>query len=130
MIGLDTNVLVRFLTHDDSTQTAVVTKLLASLSPDSPGYVSLVVLVELIWVLDSFYRFKRNEIGDVIETLLRAREIVLEHPEIVEQALRKFKTGNADFADFIIDRAAHAAGCDYTLTFDRKAVSAGMRLLQ
>src|ERR1051326_1581031 len=105
MIGLDTNVLVRFLTHDDSTQTAVVTKLLASLSPDSPGYVSLVVLVELIWVLDSFYRFKRNEIGDVIETLLRAREIVLEHPEIVEQALRKFKTGNADFADFIIDRS-------------------------
>jgi len=128
MIGLDTNILVRYLTHDDAAQTAVVTKLMASLSSDSPAYVSLVVLIELIWVLEAFYHFKKKEVEDVVESLLRSREILLERPDLVEQAVRKFKVGNADFADCIIERAAHAAGCEYTLTFDRKAVSAGMEL--
>ena len=128
MIGLDTNILVRYLTHDDAAQTAVVTKLMASLSSDSPAYVSLVVLIELIWVLEAFYHFKKKEVEDVVESLLRSREIVLERPDLVEQAVRKFKVGNADLADCVIERAAHAAGCDYTLTFDQKAVSAGMKL--
>jgi predicted nucleic-acid-binding protein len=130
MIGLDSNILVRYITHDDEAQTAVVTKLVASLSSDSPGYVSLVVLVELIWVLEGFFDFKKNEVEDVVESLLRGREILLERPDLVEQAVRKFKSGKADLADCIIERTAHAAGCDYTLTFDRKAVSGGMRLLK
>lgn len=128
MIGLDTNLLVRFLTHDDPSQTAVVMKVMASLTSDSPGFVSLVVLVELIWVLEALYQFKKKEVEDVVESMLRGREILLERPDIVEQALRKFKAGKADLADCIIERANHAAGCDYTLTFDRKAVSAGMKL--
>lgn len=128
MIGLDTNVLVRFITHDDPSQTAIVMRVMASLSSDSPGFVSLVVLVELIWVLEAFYHFKKKEVEDVVESLLRGREILLERPEIVEQAVRSFKASNADFADCIIERAAHAAGCDDTLTFDRKAVSTGMKL--
>ena len=128
MIGLDTNILVRYLTHDDAAQTAVVTKLMASLSSDSPAYVSLVVLIELIWVLEAFYHFKKKEVEDVVESLLRSREILLERPDLVEQAVRKFKVGNADLAGCVIERAAHAAGCDYTLTFDQKAVSAGMKL--
>jgi len=127
MIGLDTNILVRYITHDDATQTAIVTKLMASLSSES-GYVSLVVLVELIWVLEGFFDFRKKEIEDVVESLLRAREIVLERPDLVEQAVRKFKSGNPDFADCIIERAAHAAGCEYAVTLDPKAVAAGMRL--
>ncbi|MFZ0802592.1 MAG: PIN domain-containing protein [Terriglobales bacterium] len=128
MIGLDTNILVRFITHDDAPQTATVMRLMATLSSDSPGYVSLVVLVELVWVLEGLYRFKGKEVEDVVENLLRSREIRLEWPDLVGQAVRRFKTGNADLADCIIERAAHAAGCDYTLTFDRKAVAAGMKL--
>ena len=128
MIGLDTNILVRFITHDDATQAATAMRLMASLSADSPGYVSLVVLVELIWVLEGFYRFRGKEVEDVVESLLRGREMRLERPDLVEQAVRRFKAGSADLADCIIERAAHAAGCDYTLTFDRKAVSAGMKL--
>jgi predicted nucleic-acid-binding protein len=128
MIGLDTNILVRFITHDDPAQTAIVMKLMASLSSESLGYVSLAVLVELVWVLEGFFDFKKKEVEDVVESLLRGREILLERPDIIEQAVRKFKSGNADLADCIIERAAHAAGCDYTLTFDRKAVSAGMKL--
>jgi predicted nucleic-acid-binding protein len=128
MIGLDTNILVRFITHDDPAQTAIVMKLMASLSSESLGYVSLAVLVELVWVLEGFFDFKKKEVEDVVESLLRGREILLERPDIIEQAVRKFKSGNADLADCIIERAAHAAGCDYTLTFDRKGVSAGMKL--
>jgi predicted nucleic-acid-binding protein len=128
MIGLDTNILVRFITHDDAAQTATAMRLMATLSSDSPGYVSLVVLVELVWVLEGLYRFKGKEVEDVVENLLRSREIRLEWPDLVGQAVRRFKTGNADLADCIIERAAHAAGCDYTLTFDRKAVAAGMKL--
>ena len=130
MIGLDTNILVRYITHDDAAQTAIATKLMASLSSESLGYVSLVVLVELIWVLEDFFDFSKKEVEDVVESLLRGREIFLERPDLVEQAIRKFKSGNADLADCIIERAAHAAGCDYILTFDRKAVSGGMRMLQ
>ncbi|HTA23786.1 MAG TPA: type II toxin-antitoxin system VapC family toxin [Terriglobales bacterium] len=128
MIGLDTNILVRYITHDDAAQTAIVMKLMASLSSESLGYVSLVVLVELIWVLEDFFDFSKKEVEDVVESLLRGREILFERPDLVEQAVRKFKSGNADFADCIIERAAHAAGSEYTLTFDRKALSAGMKL--
>lgn len=131
MIGLDTNILVRYITHDDAAQTAIATKLMASLSSESLGYVSLVVLVELIWVLEDFFDFKKKEVEDVVQSLLRGREILLERPDLVEQAIRKFNRGNADLADCIIERAAHAAGCDYTVTFDRKAVTgAGMILLK
>jgi predicted nucleic-acid-binding protein len=130
MIGLDTNVVVRYLTHDDPVQTAAAEKVLDSLSADSPGLLSLVVMVEVVWVLEVSYRFKKSEIEQVLETLLRSKELVVERAEIVWQALRKFGAGNADFADCLIERSCHAAECEYTATFDRKAVGAGMRLLK
>jgi predicted nucleic-acid-binding protein len=130
MIGLDTNLLVRYLTHDDAAQTAVVTKLMASLSSDSQAYVSLVVLVELIWVLEGLYHFKKSEVEGVVASLVRSREISLERRDVVEQALRRFKVSNADFADCLIERIGNAAECEHTVTFDRKAVGAGMRLLK
>lgn len=130
MIGLDTNVLVRFLTHDDPAQTATVVKVMKSLSSDSPGFLSLVVVVELVWVLEAFYQFKKEEIEHVLDALLRTKELVIERAEIVEQALRRFCAGKADFADCLIERSGHAAECQHTLTFDRKAAAgAGMKLL-
>ncbi len=130
MIGLDTNVIVRYLTHDDPAQTAAAVKLLDSLSPDEPGFLSLVVIVELVWVLESFYRAKKNEVTQVLETLLSNDRLVVERSEIVWLALRKFTGGRADFADCLIERSGHAAECQYTATFDRKAATgAGMRLI-
>jgi predicted nucleic-acid-binding protein len=131
MIGLDTNVLVRFLTHDDPTQTAAAKKVMTSLSSDSPGFLPLIVIAELVWVLAISYRFQRKEIEQVLEALLRSKELITERAEIVWQALRAFRTGRADFADCLIERSAHAAECQYTVTFDQKAASlTGMRLLQ
>jgi predicted nucleic-acid-binding protein len=129
MIGLDTNVVVRYLTHDDAAQTAAAVKVMDALSPDSPGFLSLIVIVELVWVLEVSYRFKKNEMDEVLETLLRSKELVIERAEIVAQALRKFRTSRADFADCLIERCGHAAECQYTVTFDRSAAAAGMRLI-
>jgi predicted nucleic-acid-binding protein len=129
MIGLDTNVVVRYLTHDDPTQTAAAMKVMNSLSADSPGFLSLIVIVELVWVLESFYRFRRNEVEQVIDSLLRSKELIIERAEIVSQALGMFRGSRAGFADCLIERCAHAAECQYTFTFDQHAAGAGMRLL-
>lgn len=130
MIGLDTNVLVRFLTHDDAAQTPTAIRLMRSLSPASPGFVSLAVIAELSWVLGSLYNFEKSEIELVLENLLRSDALLVEKSEIVWQALRKFKTGNAGFPDCLIERCGHAAECIYTATFDKRAVATGMRLLR
>src|SRR5215470_5308648 len=118
MIGLDTNVVVRYVTHDDAVQTAAAVGVVDSLSQDSPGFLSLIVIAELVWVLEVSYRFKKNEIEHVLETLLRSKELVIEQAEIAWQALRKFRGGRADFVDCLIERCGHAAECRYTVTFD------------
>lgn len=130
MIGLDTNIVVRYLTHDDAAQTAAAVKVIDSLSQDSPGFLSLIVIAELVCVLEVSYRFKKNEIESVLDTLLRSKELVLERADVVAQALRKFTASRADFVDCLIERCGHAAQCQYTVTFDQKAAStAGMKLL-
>ncbi len=130
MIGLDTNIVVRYLTHDDPAQAAAAVRLMDALSSESPGFLSLIVIAELVWVLEISYRFKKNEIMQVLDTLLRSKELVIERAEIVSQALRKFSASRADFADCLIERCGHAAECRYTATFDQNAAaSVGMRLI-
>jgi predicted nucleic-acid-binding protein len=129
MIGLDTNILVRYVTQDDAAQFAAAAKIMDSLSSESPGFLSLVVIAELVWVLQFSYHFKKHEIEHVGETLLRSKELFVERAEIVSQALRKFRVSRANFADCLIERCGHAAECQYVLTFDKNAAGAGMRLL-
>lgn len=130
MIGLDTNVLVRYVTQDDPVQSPKASELIESLTTLSPGFVSLVSVVELVWVLQSCYQTAKNDIVVVLETLLRTRELTIEHAEVIWQALRRFTANNADFADCLIERCAHAAGCEYTATFDLDAAkAAGMKRL-
>jgi predicted nucleic-acid-binding protein len=129
MIGLDTNILVRYVTQDHAAQSAAAVKVMESLSPDALGFLSLVVIAELVWVLHFSYRFNKHEIEHVVERLLRSKELVVERAEIVSQALRKFRVSRANFADCLIERCGHAAECQYVLTFDKDAAAAGMRLL-
>lgn len=130
MIGLDTNVLVRYVTQDDPIQSAKASDLIESLTTLSPGFVSLVSVVELVWVLQSCYRSAKSDVVVVLETLLRTRELTIEHAETLWQALRRFTASKADFADCLIERCAHAAGCEYTATFDLNAAkAAGMKRL-
>lgn len=129
MIGLDTNVIARFVLQDDPTQSPIVNRLFESFSKDEPGFVSLVSVIELVWVMRSSRRAEPQEILKVLDTLLRIDTLVVEQSALIRQAQRSFANANADFADCVIERLAHAAECEYTVTFDRKAVSAGMKLL-
>jgi predicted nucleic-acid-binding protein len=131
MIGLDTNVLVRYLTHDHPAQTAIAVEVMDSLTPGAPGFLSIVVMAELVWVLETCYRFSKPEIIETLDRLLRSKELLVERAEIVWQALSIFKTNRSDFSDCMIERSGHAAGCQHTITFDRRAASTmGMKLLQ
>jgi predicted nucleic-acid-binding protein len=129
-IGLDTNVLVRYVAQDDSKQSPAATRLIESLTADAPGYVSVVSVVELVWVLTDCYALPKGGLCEVLGTLLRTKEIVVAHADTVWQAVRLFREGKADFADCLIERFANAAGCDHTTTFDRDAAKhCGMRLI-
>lgn len=130
MIGLDTNVLVRYVAQDDQAQSSKATALIEPLSSESPGFIAMVSVVEMVWVLQSCYQSTKSEIVAVLETILSTKELIVERAEVVWQALRRFSDSKADFADCLIERCANAAECEYTVTFDSKAAkTAGMRHL-
>lgn len=130
MTGLDTNVLVRYIMQDDIKQSALATRLIESLSADAPGFVPLVSVVELGWVLTSAYELERSQLIEAFEALLRTKELVVESAEVVWKALRMVQSSNADLADCLVSCSAVAAGCAKTMTFDRGAVKGtGMTLI-
>ncbi len=131
MIGVDTNVLVRYIAQDDPAQARRVTRLIENeCSAAMPGYVSLVVLVELVWVSESCYGAARGEIADIVRRILTIRQLVVQEAETAWKALRAFESTKADFADCLIERIAVAAGCSVVMTFDKAAVGAGLTLLR
>ncbi|MEO6066294.1 MAG: type II toxin-antitoxin system VapC family toxin [Lysobacterales bacterium] len=130
MIGLDTNVLVRYIVQDDSRQSPKSNALLESLTLEAPGFVALVSVVELYWVLSDCYSLSREQVAKAIEGLLQTREIVVDRAERVAHALRIFRSGGGDFADCLIALEGFAAGCERILTFDRRAAKVvGMTLI-
>ena len=130
MIGIDTNVLVRYIAQDDATQSARATRLLEQeCSPTTPGFIGLVVLLELVWVSESCYGASRAEITDIVRRILSIRQLVVQEAEIAWKALRLFESSMADFADCLVERIAAAAGCTVVMTFDKAAAKAGMTLL-
>ena len=90
MTGLDTNVLVRYIMQDDANQSAQAVRLLDALSVDNPGFVTLVSVVELVWVLSSCYELNRAQWVTALEALLRTKELVIENAEVVWRAVRLF----------------------------------------
>lgn len=130
MIGLDTNVLVRFLVQDDPDQARAASTVIGNLTEAEPGFVCREVLVELVWVLERAYRLPRSDIAQALEGLLEARELVIETADRVAVAADRYRKGGAGFADQMVTLAGQGAGCRETVTFDRKAASLpGMRAL-
>jgi predicted nucleic-acid-binding protein len=135
MIGMDTNVLVRYLAQDDKAQAASATRFIETrLSERSPGFISLVVLVELCWVLQRLYGATTSELAETVSDLLATPQFRLQAREAVQeavQALRAGKTGKAGFADFLISRIALREGCSAVVSFDRAAIrAAGMTAVE
>lgn len=131
MIGLDTNVLVRYLAQDAPAQAALATKLIESLTAEVPGFISHVVLVETVWVLESCYAVDSAQIAQVVETLLHVDSLMVDEADVVWRALRQCKQVGGDFADALVTTLAQRAGCDTVYSFDRGAAKrSGMTLLR
>lgn len=126
MIGLDTNVLVRYLQLDDPHLSPKATALVHSLSNERLGYVSLVTLVEVVWVLVRKFKLERKEIVRIVDSLLRAEELVVERSSFVRSVLYLYETSKAGFSDCLIAEQGRIAGCDYIVTFDQTAAKAGL----
>lgn len=131
MIGLDTNVLVRYIMQDDPKQSPKASALMESLNADNPGFITLVSIVELYWVLTTSYELTGQQVKQALEALLRSKQIIVDRADQVLRALRVFDDGKADFADCLIERTAVSAGCEQTMTFDVGAAKyAGMTLIR
>jgi len=132
MIGIDTNVLLRLLVRDDDAQVRAAERFIAThCSPDDPGFVSLVVVVETAWALRRLYLYDRSQIAAALSSLLDVAELEIESAAEVRSAVADFATSAAGFVDCLVARTNAAAGCTHTVTFDRKAAKlAGFEFLK
>ncbi|MGK6316516.1 PIN domain-containing protein [Neorhizobium sp. DT-125] len=122
MIGIDTNVLVRFILDDDPVWSPAAAKFMAeALTPQNAGYINLLTLAEVVWALKKEARFDRAKLVGVIEALLESENLVLGEAGVVERALGRFRKGNADFADYLIAELNSANGAEPTVTIDKRA---------
>ena len=122
MIGLDTNILIRYLTQDDPIQSPKATRLLErTLTLEEPGYLSLASVLEIAWVLGSIYRQSSEELAKTIERLLQIETLIIQNEKEVHEAMLVLKSNQGSFNDALIGALGAWAGCDSTLTFDKKA---------
>lgn len=122
MIGLDTNILVRYLVQDDPEQALRATELIENQCTEtSPGIICVLVLCELAWVLSRGYGYSREQICSVVQGILTAKELEIESPDLVWSAYQQYTSGPADFSDYLIGASNRNLGASTTYTFDLKA---------
>ena len=130
MIGLDTNILVRYIVQDDAAQATAATALIeGECNAETPGRVDCIVLCELVWVLESAYGYTRTTVVEVLQTMLTSAELRVETPDLAWNALRSYQSGGAGFADCLIGLRNRQAGCETTATFDKRAGRMGTHRL-
>lgn len=122
MIGLDTNVILRYLLQDDPKQTRQANQIIdRRLTEGNPGFISLVTVLEIVWVLRSLLKQNSSQIAAHIEHLLAADSLEVQNEQQVFEAVFALKRGTGEFEDALIGALGAWAGCSSTLTFDRKA---------
>jgi len=118
MIGIDTNILIRYLTRDDEQQWQQANALIQH---NQPCFIANIVLCELVWVLrGSTYSLGKDEITSTLEALLHSAAFEFENRSLIDQALQRYKQGKADFSDYLIGAISRHAGCTETVSFDGK----------
>jgi predicted nucleic-acid-binding protein len=132
MIGLDTNVLVRYIAQDDPRQSALAESFIeSSCSEKNPAFINHIVLCETAWVLERCYGVGKEALTGILEKILKIEQFNIQGLEIVWRALKEFKKSSADFADCLLAQINLANGCEHSVTFDKKASSGrGYRLLR
>ncbi len=119
MIGLDTNILVRYLAQDDPGQARKAAHEIGKgLSGGHAFFIADIVMCELVWVLETAYGYDRQRIAPVLENILRTRQFQFENKDFLWACLADYRNNKGDFADCLIGRAGHKAGCRETITFD------------
>jgi predicted nucleic-acid-binding protein len=122
MIGLDTNIILRYLLQDDTKQTRQANQIIdRQLSEQNPGFISLVTVLQIVWVLRSLLKRDPFQIASHIEHLLAADSLEVQNEQQVFEAAFAVKRGTGEFEDALIGALDTWAGCSRTLTFDRKA---------
>lgn len=122
MLGIDTNVLVRFLVRDDDIQFEKARRLIRrEAAAGRRVFVSQLVLLEAEWVLRSRYAVPKNQIIEAISGLLDSTDVQFEDEPALEQAIFVWKDSAAGFADCLIGARNRRLGCRATATFDVKA---------
>src|SRR5579863_623852 len=123
MVGLDTNVILRYLLQDDPEQTTLVNHIFDHVLSDSnPGFISLVTLLETVWVLRSLLKQTPTETATHLERLLAADSLEVQNDQQVFEAAFALKRGTGEFEDALIGALNARAGCRHTLTFDKRAL--------
>lgn len=132
MIGLDTNILIRYITQDDPDQSPRATRFIEeNCSVKKPGFINHLVLCEIVWVLERCYRSARKDTLAVIEQILKTVQFEVQEPQIVWKALRIAQKNSADFSDCLISQINRTHECRTTITFDKAASKInGMHLLE
>jgi predicted nucleic-acid-binding protein len=121
MMGLDTNVLVRYLTQDDMAQGRRASVLVAdTVAKGDRCFIGSVVLCELVWVLRGAYGLDKATVVSVLERILATAQFTIEQRDVVRRALEDYREGKGDFADYLIGHHGLEAGCRATATFDRR----------
>lgn len=118
MIGLDTNIIIRYLTQDDPVQSPKASKIIEQAEVGTL-FIPNIVMCETVWVLANAYQQSRQQIAEILEKILSIAPFSFENKDLLWGALRDYRAGKADFADYVIGRAARLAGCENCLTFDR-----------
>jgi predicted nucleic-acid-binding protein len=119
MRGLDTNVVVRYLTQDDPIRAQKATQVIEEgVDQGEVFYLTSIVLCELVWVLEDAYDYSRRDIETVLDRILRTAQFRFDHKDQLWLALHDYHVGPADFSDYLIGRLSTQAGCTETLTFD------------
>lgn len=121
MVGLDTNVVLRYLLQDDPKQTRHANQIFDQLSEQNLGFISLVTVLEIVWVLRSLLQQNPSQIASHLENLLTADSLEVQNEQQVFEAVFALKSGSGEFEDALIGALNAWAGCSHTLTFDRKA---------
>lgn len=131
MRGVDTNVVLRLFVPDDDEQHRMAKAFFDKCDADSPASVSVVVMVELAWLLRSRYGYRQDQVLDVLDALTNSINVHVQDQELVEDAIANARKNNTGIADELIAGLCQRAGCSTVVTFDRRAARkvGGMELL-
>jgi len=122
VLGIDTNILIRYIVQDDPIQSPLVSRFLKNeCTEQEPCYISNIVLCEIVWVLESAYHYQREQIAETLKLILETSHFIVEEPTRIWCVLEAYQLKNMDFSDALLGETNRLYGCETTVTLDKKA---------